>query len=241
MCTRANPQVRALFWIRHTPLSDIGPDLVPIHGVSCMLGRWYDGVASIPQSWVKPAHFRVRECRDLVMPALSDHQTCKVHNYVQSVSRHQHFCPLYLEQLHGLTPWTCRYVGALRVRFVHHLARMACSQVRWCADLVSLRVFGGRDWTDDCAPSTTSSCASKAVSAPTLRTDPARAVNPARGMRPCSGVSVRRDVDNVVDFTLEDLSVHVQVHAIVILRIACCRCRQTRCIYHMRWLCVLDV
>ena len=57
----------ALFWIRHTSAhSDKGPDSLEIHGMSCVLGRWYDGVASIPQSWVRPAHFRVKESRDLV-------------------------------------------------------------------------------------------------------------------------------------------------------------------------------
>ena len=73
-CNRGNPQV-GYYSGSDTPSahSDKGPDSLEIHGMSCALGRWYDGVASIPQSWVRPAHFRVKESRDLVSHVCSHH------------------------------------------------------------------------------------------------------------------------------------------------------------------------
>ena len=123
---------------------------------------------------------------------------------------------------------------------VDHFAFVVYWQVRWCADLVSLRLFGGSDWTDDCDPSPNGH-ASKAASAPTLSMDPARVTSPASDKRARSRASVHRDVDNVVNFALEDVSVHMQVETIVMLHIACWRFGQTSCRWHMRWFFMPDI
>ncbi len=79
-----------------------------------------------------------------------------------------------------------------------------CIQVRWCADVFSIRVFGGNDWV-----------ASKGASSDQQRStgDLNSFFSPVGSRNRLHGNSCDRDVDNVVDFQLDDISFHLQQFA----------------------------